>query len=153
MKALKILSVVLVLLMVGMVFASCGNSNVEESTTAPESNVPHESLNINIIVRESANGTDKYFSDVNTGYDFDGTTITPLAILEEFMDYEYDVELTYDEEGKLAKVGELEAKDGHLWLWSLAKAPKDASMVEPMDANLDEYSDISEGDTIVIYLS
>ena len=69
------------------------------------------------------------------------------------MGFEYEIEITYDAEGKLAKVGDLEAKDGHLWLWSLAKAPKDASMAEAMDANLDEYNDISAGDTIVIYLS
>ncbi len=153
MKALKILCVVLSLLMVGMAFVACGDSSDKETTTEADNNVSRDPINVNIIIKDSVNGETKYASDENTGYKFVGTTATPLAILEEFMDFEYEIELTYDENGKLASVGELEATTGHLWLWSLAKAPKDASMAEPMDANLDEYSDISEGDTIVIYLS
>ena len=153
MKAIKILAVVLALLMVGMTLISCGGSEQAETTTEAGGDVAREPLNVNIIVRESLGAENKYASNEITGYDYIGTTITPLAILEEFMGFEYDVEITYDDEGKLAKVGDLEAKDGHLWLWSLAKAPKDSSMAEPMDANLDDYSDISAGDTIVIYLS
>jgi hypothetical protein len=153
MKAIKILSIVLALLMVGMALISCGGPKEEETTTEAGGNVAKEPLNVNIIVRESLGGENKYASNEITGYDYIGTTVTPLAILEEFMGFEYEIEITYDDEGKLAKVGDLEAKDGHLWLWSLAKAPKDASMAEAMDANLDEYNDISAGDTIVIYLS
>ena len=153
MKAIKILSVVLALLMVGMALISCGGSEQKETTTEAGGNVSREPLNVNIIVRDSLGGENKYASNEITGYDYIGTAVNPLAILEEFMGFEYDIEITYDADGKLAKVGDLEAKDGHLWLWSLAKAPKDASMAEPMDANLDEYSDISAGDTIVIYLS
>ncbi len=153
MKAIKILSIVLALLMVGMALVSCGGSKDEETTTEAGGSVSREPLNVNIIVRESLGGENKYASNEITGYDYVGTTVTPLAILEEFMGFEYEIEITYDAEGKLAKVGDLEAKDGHLWLWSLAKAPKDASMAEAMDANLDEYNDISAGDTIVIYLS
>ncbi len=153
MKAVKILCMVLALLMVGMAFAACGDSKDNETTTGAENNVPREPLNVNIIVKDSIDGEVKYASDENTGYDYIGSTTTPLAILEEFMGFEYEVELTYDENGKLATVGELAATTGHLWIWSLAKAPKDASMAEPMDANLDGYTDISAGDTIVIYLS
>ena len=153
MKAVKILCMVLALLMVGMAFVACGGSKDDETTTGAENNVPREPLNVNIIVKDSIDGEVKYASDDNTGYDYIGSTTTPLAILEEFMGFEYEIELTYDENGKLATVGELAASVGHLWLWSLAKAPKDASMAEPMDANLDGYTDISAGDTIVIYLS
>ena len=153
MKAVKILCMVLALLMVGMAFVACGGSKDDETTTGAENNVPREPLNVNIIVKDSIDGEVKYASDDNTGYDYIGSTTTPLAILEEFMGFEYEIELTYDENGKLATVGELVASAGHLWLWSLAKAPKDASMAEPMDANLDGYTDISAGDTIVIYLS
>ena len=153
MKAIKILSVVLAILMMSMALVSCGGADEKETTAEVGGNVAREPLNVNIIVRESLSGENKYASNEITGYDYIGTTVNPLAILEEFMGFEYDIEITYDDEGKLAKVGDLEAKDGHLWLWSFAKAPKDASMAEPMDANLDEYSDISAGDTIVIYLS
>ena len=153
MKAIKILAVVLAILMMGMVLVSCGGPEQTETTTEAGGNVAREPLNVNIIVRESLDGENKYASNEITGYDYIGTTVNPLAILEEFMGFEYEIEITYDDDGKLAKVGELEAKDGHLWLWSLAKAPRDASTAEPMDANLDEYSDISAGDTIVIYLS
>jgi len=153
MKAVKILSIVLALLMVGMVFVACGGSNDTETTTEPENNIPTEKLNVNIIVKDSVDGEVKYASDENRGYDYIGSETTPLAILEEFMSFDYEIDITYDENGKLAKVGDLEATTGHLWIWSLAKAPKDASMAEPMDANLDDYTDISKGDTIVIYLS
>ena len=153
MKAVKILCMVLALLMVGMAFVACGGSKDDETTTGAENNVPREPLNVNIIVKDSIDGEVKYASDDNTGYDYIGATTTPLAILEEFMGFEHEIELTYDENGKLATVGELAASAGHLWLWSLAKAPKDASMAEPMDANLDGYTDIAAGDTIVIYLS
>jgi hypothetical protein len=153
MKAIKILCMVLALLMVGMAFVACGGSSEDETTAPAGNNIPREPLNVNIIVKDSINGEVKYASDENTGYDYIGATITPLAILEEFMGFEYDVELTYDANGKLATVGDLAASTGHLWIWSLAKAPKDASMAEPMDANLDAYTDISAGDTIVIYLS
>ncbi len=156
MKAVKILSIVLALLMVGMVFVACGGSGDDETTTEAENNVPRESLNVNIIVKDSVDGEVKYESDENRGYDYEYTTgdsATPLAILQEFMSIEYDIEITLDENGKLAKVGDLEATAGHLWIWSLAKAPMDASMAEPMDENLDDYTDISKGDTIVIYLS
>ncbi len=153
MKAVKILCMVLALLMVGMAFVACGGPKDDETTTGAENNVPREPLNVNIIVKDSIDGEVKYASDENTGYDYIGATTTPLAILEEFMGFEYEVELTYDANGKLATVGDLAASTGHLWIWSLAKAPKDASMAEPMDANLDGYTDISAGDTIVIYLS
>ena len=156
MKAVKILCMVLALLMVGMAFVACGDAKDNETTAASGTHIPRESLNVNIIVKASIDGEVKYASDEITGYDFEyttGATATPLAILEEFMDAEFDVLLTYDDNGKLATVGELAATTGHLWLWSLAKAPKDASMAEPMDENLDAYSDIVAGDTIVIYLS
>lgn len=153
MKALKLLCVVLAVLMMGMVFISCGNNGDKETTTEPDDNTPKEKLNVNIIVKDSVDGQVKYASDENRGYDFEGTTATPLAILEEFMGFEYDIEITYDENGKLATVGDMAAAEGQFWLWSLAKAPKDASMAEPMDKNLDEYTDLSNGDTIVIYLS
>jgi hypothetical protein len=153
MKALKILCVVLALLMVGMVFVACGDSKDQDTTTDEGDVLPREPLNVNIVVKDSVDGEVKYASDENRGYDFIGSTTTPLAILEEFMDFEYNVQLTYDDNGKLATVGDLAATTGHLWIWSLAKAPKDASMAEPMDANLDDYTDITKGDTIVIYLS
>ena len=153
MKAVKILCMVLALLMVGMALVACGGSQEDETTKGAENNIPRDPLNVNIIVKDSINGEVKYASDENTGYDYIGSTTTPLAILEEFMGFEYDVEITYDDNGKLATVGDLAATTGHLWLWSLAKAPKDASMASPMDANLDAYTDISAGDTIVIYLS
>lgn len=152
MKALKILCLVLALLMVGMAFVACGGSGDKETTTEAENIIPSEPLNINIIVKDSVDGEVKYASG-DQGYDYIGAVRTPLAILEEFMGFEHDIEITYDDNGKLATVGELSATTGHLWIWSLAKAPKDASMAEPMDANLDAYTDINKGDTIVIYLS
>ena len=153
MKAIKILSIVLALLMVGMALISCGGPKEEETTTEAGGSVAKDPLNVNIIVRESLDGENKYASNEITGYDYIGTTVTPLAILEEFMGFEYEIEITYDDEGKLAKVGDLEAKDGHLWLWSLAKAPKGAAQATPMEENIDEYSDITDGDTIILYLS
>jgi len=152
MKALKILCLVLALLMIGMAFVACGNSSDDETTTDAGNDIPREPLNVNIIVKASADGEVKYASG-DQGYDYIGTATTPLAILEEFMGFEYDVEITYDDNGKLATVGDLAASTGHLWIWSLAKAPKDASMAEPMDKDLDDYTDISKGDTIIIYLS
>lgn len=153
MKAVRIISLVLAVLMMGMVLVSCGGDNSESTDTKPTDIKKHDPINVNIIVRESENGENKYASDENTGYDYVGDATTPLAILEEFMDFTYDITITYDDNGNLAKVGDLEATGGHLWLWSLAKAPKTASMATRMDANLDDYTDIKNGDTIVIYLS
>lgn len=153
MKSVKIISLLLAVLMMGMMFVACGGDGKETEAESNADVVDRDPINVNIIVKDSEDGVVKYASDENTGYDFEGETATPLAILEEFMDFQYSVVITYDDTGKLQEVGDLKAGDGHLWLWSLAKAPKTADLAEPMDANLDEYTGIENGDTIVIYLS
>ena len=69
------------------------------------------------------------------------------------MDFEYSIMIEFDDSGKLVKVGDLVAESNQFWLFSVAKAPKGADMAERVEANIDEYGDIANGDTIVIYLS
>ena len=99
------------------------------------------------IVKATIAETDPAFTPTMT------FLLNPLAILEEFMDFEHDIVIEYDENGTLKKVGDLEATDGHLFLWDLAKAPLDAENATPMNQGLDEYTNIKNGDTIIIYLS
>ena len=155
MKFIKFLSLILALLLVGGALVACGGSTETESQVAEtegEGDVDREPINVNIIVRASEKGDNVYESGPN-GYDFEGATSTVVAILEEFMDFEYSIVVEYDDNGKLVKVGNLEAGAGQFWLWSLAKAPKGAAQATTMDENIDEYSDIHNGDTIIIYLS
>ena len=155
MKFVKFFSLILALLLVGGALVACGGAAETEAQaveTEGEGNVAHEPINVNIIVRASEKGENVYESGPN-GYDFEGATPTVVAILEEFMDFEYSIIIEYDDNGKLVKVGDLEASASQFWLWSLAKAPKGAAQATTMDENIDEYSDIHDGDTIVIYLS
>ena len=154
MKICKILCLVIAVLMILTAMVACGGDPVD--TTPDDTNddvVKRDPIVVNIIVRASQDGEDLYASDSVTGYTFEGAVASPLAILEEFMDFEHDIVIEYDENGTLTKVGDLVAGDGHLWLWDLAKAPLDAENATPMNQGLDEYTDIKNGDTIIIYLS
>ncbi len=152
MKKCKILCLVLALVMVLATLVACGG---EKDTTPDTTNddVADTAIVVNIIVRASKDGEDVYASDAVTGYTYVGAVKSPLAILEEFMDFEHDVTIEFDEDNKLIKVGEIAAEMGQLWLWDLAEAPLDASSAKPMSVGLDEYTTIKDGDTIVIYLS
>ena len=155
MKFVKFLSLILALLLVGGALVACGGGTETEAPETEgdvEGNVDREPINVNIIVRASEKGENVYESGHN-GYDFEGETPIVVAILEEFMDFEYSIVVEYDDSGKLVKVGDLEASSNQFWLWSLAKAPKGAAQATPMEENIDEYSDITDGDTIILYLS
>ena len=68
------------------------------------------------------------------------------------MSFEKGIDVVYDDEGKLKKVGDIEAGVGQFWMFSVAKAPKGAAQAEAVDANIETYDQIEDGDTIVIYL-
>ncbi len=152
MKKCKILCLVLALLMIAATLVACGGGKDTTPDTS-EDDVKRDPIVVNIIVRGSRDGEDVYASDAVTGYTYVGDVASPLAILEEFMDFEYNVTLEYDENEKLIKVGDLSAEMGQLWLWDLAEAPRDAESATPMSVGLDEYTTIKNGDTIVVYLS
>ncbi len=154
MKFSKLFCLVLAVLMMLTALVACGG-NTEDTTPddTPDEPVKRDPIVVNIIVRASQGGEDLYASDAVTGYTFEGAVASPLAILEEFMDFEHDIVIEYDDNGTLKKVGDLEATDGHLFLWDLAKAPLDAENATPMNQGLDEDTEIKNGDTNIIYLS
>lgn len=143
----KILLVVLAVIMMFSIVA-CGGEVVE--TEPNETQKSTKSVTVNIVVRESEKGEDIYA--INE-YKYEGATVTVLAILEEAMFIEEDVEVVFDENGKLVEIGTIKADAAQLWLFSKASAPKGADYATPVDANIDEYSNIADGDTFVIYLS
>ena len=149
----KILCLFVALLMVMGMMVSCGGGT---ETTAPveddNQDVAAEAITIHIHVRTSEKGEDVYVSEAN-GYEYTLADRTVLAILEDFMLIEHDVTIEYDEDGKLVKVGTIEASPAQLWLFSQASAPKGADEATPVDSNIDTYSKVKDGDTLVIYLS
>ena len=153
MKTCKIFCLVIAILMMLTAMVACGSEPEDTTPDTTDDTVKHDPIVVNIIVRASQDGENLYASDSVTGYTFEGAVASPLAILEEFMDFEHDIVIEYDENGTLKKVGDLEATDGHLFLWDLAKAPLDAENATPMNQGLDEYTNIKNGDTIIIYLS
>lgn len=153
MKTCKIFCLVIAILMVLTAMVACGGDPVDTTPDTTDDPVKRDPIVVNIIVRASQDGEDLYASDSVTGYTFEGAVASPLAILEEFMDFEHDIVIEYDENGTLKKVGDLEATDGRLFLWDLAKAPLDAENATPMNQGLGEYTNIKNGDTIIIYLS
>ena len=153
MKTCKIFCLVIAILMMLTAMVACGGEPEDTTPDTTDDTVKRDPIVVNIIVRASQDGEDLYASDSVTGYTFEGAVASPLAILEEFMDFEHDIVIEYDENDTLKKVGDLEATDGHLFLWDLAKAPLDAENATPMNQGLDEYTEIKNGDTIIIYLS
>ncbi len=141
-----LLALLAVIMMLSLV--ACGGGVVE--TEPQETEGKTKSVTVNIVVRESEKGEDVY---VINEYNFEGSAVTVLAILEEAMFIEEDVEVVFDEDGKLVEVGSIKADAAQLWLFSKASAPKGADYATPVDANIDEYSNIADGDTFVIYLS
>ena len=143
----KIFLALLAVLMI-LSLVACGGETVE---TEPDEIVETtKSVTVNIVVRESEKGEDIY--TINE-YKYEGASITVLAILEEAMFIEEDVEVVFDENGKLVEIGSIKADAAQLWLFSKASAPKGADYATPVDANIDAYSNIADGDTFVIYLS
>lgn len=154
MKFVKILSLILALLMIGSVMIACGDSGSETNETESQTEQAAKKIKVNIHVRRTENGDDVYDSGAY-GYTFEGETCTVAKIVEEFMLFgleDESFEVTYDEDGKIKAIGEIEAGVGQFWMFSLAKAPKGVAQAEPVDANIETYDKIEEDDTIVIYL-
>ena len=152
----KLLCLLVAMLMVMGMMVACGGAG--DDTTAPVTddaqNTPVEPITIHIHVRASESGADVYTSDVN-GYEYTLADRTVLAILEDFMLCNFDVEyeLVFDENDKLVKVGEIEADAAQLWLVNQASAPKGVDDAKPIDGDIDTYNKVNDGDTLVIYLS
>ena len=152
MKFIRIFSLILALLMIGGAMGACGGTGADtESKQDTEGQTISEPIHVNIYIRETVDGDNVYDSEPY-GYDFIGGTLTVAKIVEEFMSFEKGIDVVYDAEGKLKTIGELDAGVGQFWMFSVAKAPKGAAQAEPVDANIETYSQIAEGDTIVIYL-
>lgn len=152
MKFVRIFSLILALLMIGGAMVACGGSEGDvESSKDTDGQVASEPIHVNIYVRATADSENVYDSEPY-GYDFIGSTCTVAKIVEEFMSFEKGIDVVYDEDGKLKQIGELEAGVGQFWMFSVAKAPKTAAQAEPVDANIETYSQIENDDTIVIYL-
>lgn len=141
------------MLMVVAMVACGGNGDVVTDPVEDDTkDAVVEPITIHIHVRASEKGEDVYVSEAS-GYEYTLADRTVLAILEDFMLIEHDVTIEYDEDGKLVKVGDVEADAAQLWLFSQASAPKGADEAAPVDANIDSYNKIKDGDTLVIYLS
>lgn len=152
MKFIRIFSLILALLMIGGAMVACGGSgNDTESQKETEDQTASEPIHVNIYVRATVDGENVYDSEPY-GYDFIGSTCTVAKIVEEFMSFEKGIDVVYDNDGKLKKIGDLEAGVGQFWMFSIAKAPKTAAQAEPIDANIETYDQIENDDTIVIYL-
>ena len=150
----KLLCLLVAMLMVMGMMVSCGG-NGEEITEAPvvdNDNVAADEITLHIHVRSTETGEDVYVSEA-AGYKYSLADRTVLAILEDFMLIEHDVTIEYDEDGKLVKVGTIEASAAQLWLFSQASAPKGADEATPVDGDIDRYNKVKDGDTLVIYLS
>ena len=149
----KLLCLFVALLMTVALVACGGNgADVTEPVADNNDSAAVEPITVHIHVRASEKGEDVYVSEAN-GYEYTLADRTVLAILEDFMLIEYDVTIEYDEDGKLVKVGDVEADAAQLWLFSQASAPKGADEAAPVDSNIDKYDKIKDGDTLVIYLS
>ena len=152
MKFIKVFSLILALLMIGGAMVACGGNGSEpQGSGESENQVVSEPIHVNICVRATVDGENVYDSEPY-GYDFIGSTRTVAKILEEFMSFEMGIDVVYDDEGKLKQVGDIEAGVGQFWMFSVAKAPKGAAQAEAIDANIETYDKIQDGDTIVIYL-
>lgn len=152
----KLLCLLVAMLMVMGTMVACGGAggDVTEPTVDDNQDVSVEPITIHIHVRESESGEDVYTSDVN-GYEYTLADRTVLAILEDFMLCNFDVEyeLVFDENDKLVKVGDIEAGAAQLWLVNQASAPKGVDDAKPIDGDIDTYKKVNDGDTLVIYLS
>ncbi len=149
----KLLCLFVAMLMIMATLVACGG-NGDETTPPVVDNDEQgtvDPITLNIVVRASADGENVYESGAN-GYEYTLADRTVLTILEDFMLIEYDVVIEYDENGKLVKVGDIEASATQLWGFSQASAPKGVAEVEPVDGNIDEYKKVNDGDTLVIYL-
>ncbi len=147
----KLLCLLVALLMVMGMVACGGGADVTEPPVNEENDKPVEPITLNIHVRASETGEDVYAGE----YEYTLADRTILAILEDFMlcNFDEEYEIVCDENGKLVKVGELEASAAQLWLVSQASAPKGVADVEPIDGDIDTYNKVNDGDTLVIYLS
>lgn len=152
----KLLCLLVAMLMVMGMMVACGGNGAD--TTAPvvddDKDTTVEPITIHIHVRESEKGEDVYVSDAS-GYEYTLEDRTVLAILEDFMlcNFDEEYEIVCDENNKLVEVGAIKADPAQLWLFSQASAPKGADEATPVDANIDTYNKIKDGDTLVIYLS
>lgn len=167
----KILSLLIAVLMIVGMLASCGGSDEpaldgtdkadvnqpagdDGATDAKETKV----YKVNLHIRASADAADKYVAEdyefeadpaiTSDNYAYDSV----LAIVDAYM-FDNDLEIVFDENGNLVKIGELEADITQLWLVKKASAPMGAGDAEPIDGNIDSYNKIANGDTFVIYLS
>lgn len=150
----KLLCLFVAILMVMSIMVSCGGTG-DDTTDLNDGGLGNndvEPITVHIHVRSSEKGDDIYVSEPN-GYKYTLADRTVLAILEDFMLIEHDITIDYDENDKLFKVGEIEAGAAQLWLFSQASSPKGADEATPIDANIDSYNKIKDGDTLVIYLS
>ena len=150
----KLLCLFVAMLMIMSVMVSCGGNGADTTVPAADDtkDAVVEPITIHVHVRASEKGEDVYVSAVG-GYEYTLADRTVLAILEDFMLIEHDVTVEYDDDGKLVKVGDIEASAAQLWLFSQASAPKGADEATPVDADIDTYNKVKDGDTLVIYLS
>ena len=149
----KLLCLLVAMLMLVSLVACGGNADETTAPTSDDNNdAAVEPITINIHVRRSEKGEDEYVSAAG-GYEYTLEDRTVKAILEDFMLIEYDLTVEYDDNGKIVKVGDIEADAAQLWLFSQASAPKGADEATPVDANIDTYNRVKDGDTLVIYLS
>ena len=153
MKLFRICCLLLALLMIGGVMVACGgDQTVETEPEETEAKIEREPVNVNILVKNAKDGDVVYESGAN-GYNYEGEVLTVQEILIEFMSFDHGIDVVIDDSGKLVGVGDLVADGTQFWLFSIAKHPTGADQAEDIKANIDEYGDIENGDTIVIYLS
>lgn len=150
----KLLCLFVAMLMVMGMMVACGGNGADTTEPAADDgkDVVVEPITVHIHVRASETGEDVYVSEAG-GYEYTLENRTVLAILEDFMYIAHDETIEYDDDDKLVKVGTITADAAQLWLFSQASAPKGADEATPVDANIDTYDKIKDGDTLVIYLS
>ena len=146
----KILSLLIAVLMIVGMLASCGGSDEPalDGTDKADVNQPagDDGATDAKETKDYEFEADPAITSDNYAYD------SVLAIVDAYM-FDNDLEIVFDENGNLVKIGELEADITQLWLVKKASAPMGAGDAEPIDGNIDSYNKIANGDTFVIYLS
>lgn len=144
MKAMKLLSLLMAVLMVSCVMVGCGGGNAEETTTA--NLAPAYSVTVSIKVVDMEGNT--VIDAANYNYQSGTTAPTPFAVVDDYCYMNYDNGegmVKVDDGGRLVSIDKVAAVDGTSY-WSITVNGKDIASTEF------KTQELASGDTLVITL-
>ena len=145
MKAFKLMSLLLALVMVCCVMVGCGGNTANEETTTANL-APAYAVTVSIKVVDMAG--EEVLNAANYNYQSGTTAPTPYAVVDDYCYMTYDNGegmVKVDADGRLVSIGKTAAVDGSSY-WSITVNGKDISSVEFSTQEL------ASGDTLVITL-